>query len=99
MVCALHNSLFPDCEITPTSGDTVELLSMVESGVIGAALLTLPANGIGQNMHRFARDRLVVCMRSKDPAAPPPSDGWMKGDLSTKKLRHASFADIPCRRA
>jgi DNA-binding transcriptional LysR family regulator len=69
MVCALHNSLFPDCEITPKSGDTVELLSMVERGVIDAALLTLPANGIGLNMHRLARDRLVVCMRSKDPAA------------------------------
>ena len=42
---------------------------MVERGVIDAALLTLPANGIGLNMHRLARDRLVVCMRSKDPAA------------------------------
>ena len=69
MVCTLHNSLFPCCEIKPKSGDTVELLSLVEHGVIDAALLTLPANGIGLNMHRLAHDRLVVCMRSKDPAA------------------------------
>jgi DNA-binding transcriptional LysR family regulator len=69
MECSLHSSLFPNCEITPKSGDTVELLSMLERGVIDVALLTLPANGAGLNIDRLTHDRIVVCMQSNDPAA------------------------------
>jgi DNA-binding transcriptional LysR family regulator len=68
-VCSAHLALFPNCEITPKSGDSVELLSLLERGVIDAALLTLPANGIGLNIDQLSHDRLVVCMRSNDPAA------------------------------
>ena len=68
-VCRTHMSLFPNCEITPTSGDHVEILSLVERGLIDTALLTLPADGIGLNIQPLAQDRLVVCMRSSDPAA------------------------------
>jgi len=46
MVCDAHTDLFPNSEITPKSGDHVELLSLVERGIIDAALLTLPADGI-----------------------------------------------------
>jgi len=69
MVCSAHLALFPNCEITPKSGDAVELLSLLETGAIDAALLTLPANGIGLNIDKLSHDRLVVCMRSNDPAA------------------------------
>lgn len=69
MVCSAHLALFPNCEITPKSGDTVELLALLERGVIDAALLPLPANGIGLNVDQLSHDRLVVCMRSNDPAA------------------------------
>ena len=69
LVCGAHTDLFPDSEIMPKSGDHVELLSMVEGGLIDAALVTLPAEGMGLNMQPLAQDRLVVCMKSNDPAA------------------------------
>ena len=69
MVCSAHLALFPNCEITPKSGDSVELLSMLEEGLIDAVLLPLPAIGIGLNIDKLSRDRLVVCMQSNDPAA------------------------------
>ena len=69
MVCGAHTDLFPDSEIMPKSGDHVELISMVERGLIDAALVTLPAEGMGLNMQPLAQDRLVVCMKSNDPAA------------------------------
>jgi len=31
--------------------------------------VTLPAEGMGLNMQPLAQDRLVVCMKSNDPAA------------------------------
>jgi len=69
MVCSAHIALFPNCEITPKSGDSVELLSLLERGLIDAVLLPLPAIGIDLNIDKLSRDRLVVCMRSNDPAA------------------------------
>jgi molybdenum-dependent DNA-binding transcriptional regulator ModE len=47
MVCSIHTSLFPSCEIKPKSGDPVDLLLMLERGEIDAALVTLPASGAG----------------------------------------------------
>jgi DNA-binding transcriptional LysR family regulator len=84
MVCNAHLALFPSCEIQPKSGDAVELLSLVESGVIDLALLTLPANGIGLNVEQLSHDRLVVCMRSNDPAA---SQNEVATSSLEKKLR------------
>lgn len=69
MVCSIHTSLFPECEITPKSGDNVELLRSLEQGDIDAALLTLPVSGTGLKTYPFARSRLVVCMKSDDPLA------------------------------
>ena len=83
-VCNAHLALFPNCEITPKSGDTVELLSLLERGVIDAALLPLPANGIGLNVDKLSHDRLVVCMRSNDPAA---SQGEIAPSSLEKKLK------------
>ena len=84
MVCSAHLALFPNCEITPKSGDAVELLSLLETGAIDAVLLTLPANGIGLNVDKLSHDRLVVCMRSNDPAA---SQGEIAPSSLEKKLK------------
>jgi DNA-binding transcriptional LysR family regulator len=69
MVCSIHNSLYPECEIKSKSGDNVELLSMLQQGDIDAALLTLPVNGSGLRTFPFAQSRLVLCMKSDDPLA------------------------------
>jgi len=67
MVCSIHKSLFPSCEIRPQSGDPVDLLRLLEEGEIDAALVTLPASGAGLTAHPFTQSRLVVCMKSDDP--------------------------------
>ncbi len=67
MVCSVHTSLFPACEIKPQSGTNVEILLLLERGEIDAALLTLPVKGVGLKAYPFTRSRLVVCMRSDDP--------------------------------
>ena len=69
MVCTIHTSLFPECEIRPQSGDNVELLCLLEAGQIDAALLTLPVSGSGLKTYPFTQSRLVVCMKSDDPLA------------------------------
>ena len=69
MVCSIHTSLFPSCEIRPKSGDPVDLLLMLERGEIDAALVTLPASGAGLKAYPFTQSRLVVCMKSNDPLA------------------------------
>jgi len=69
MVCSIHTSLFPECEIAPKSGDNAELQRMLQGGEIDAALLTLPVNGAGLRTYPFTQSRLVVCMKSDDPLA------------------------------
>ena len=69
MVCSIHTSLFPACEIKPESGDPVDLLLMLERGEIDAALLTLPVERAGLKTYFFTQSRLVVCMKSDDPLA------------------------------
>jgi DNA-binding transcriptional LysR family regulator len=69
MVCSVHTSLFPACEIKSQSGDNVEILMMLRKGDIDAALLTLPVNGVGLKAYPFTQSRLVVCMRADDPLA------------------------------
>jgi DNA-binding transcriptional LysR family regulator len=59
MVCSIHTSLFPSCEIKPKSGDPVDLLLMLERGEIDAALVTLPASGAGLKAYPFTQSRLV----------------------------------------
>ena len=67
MVCSIHTSLYPSCEIKSQSGDNVELLAMLNRGDIDAALLTLPVTGVGLKTYPFTQSRLVVCMREDDP--------------------------------
>jgi DNA-binding transcriptional LysR family regulator len=67
MVCSIHTSLYPSCEIKSQSGDNVELLALLDRGDIDAALLTLPVTGAGLKTYPFTQSRLVVCMRADDP--------------------------------
>jgi DNA-binding transcriptional LysR family regulator len=69
MVCSVHTSLFPECEIASRSGDNVELLLLLQKGEIDAALLALPISGSGFKTYPFTKSRLVVCMKSDDPLA------------------------------
>jgi DNA-binding transcriptional LysR family regulator len=67
MVCSIHTSLYPSCEIKRQSGDNVELLTLLDKGDIDAALLTLPVTEMGLKTYPFTQSRLVVCMREDDP--------------------------------
>ena len=69
MVCSIHASLFPLCEIKPRSGDNVEIVLLLEKGEIDAAVLTLPVKAPGLKAYPFMQSRLVVCMRADDPLA------------------------------
>jgi DNA-binding transcriptional LysR family regulator len=69
MVCSIHKALFPNCPITPKSGDNVALLALLGNGDIDAAVLTLPASGRGLKAYPFAKSRLVLCMKADDPLA------------------------------
>jgi DNA-binding transcriptional LysR family regulator len=69
MVCLIGQVHFPECEIAPKSGDNVELLVLLESGEIDAALVTLPVNAARFKAHPFMQSRLVVCMKADDPLA------------------------------
>ena len=67
MVCSIHTSLYPSCEIKRQSGDNVELLTLLDRGDIDAALLTLPVTEMGLKTYPFTQSRLVACMREDDP--------------------------------
>jgi len=69
MVCSVHATLFPACEIKPRSGDNVEMVLLLERGEIDAAVLTLPVKAAGLKAYPFMQSRLVVCMRADDPLA------------------------------
>ena len=67
MVCSVHTELYPTCVIKSRGGDHVELIALLDSGEIDAALLTLPVAGAGLKTYPFTQSRLVVCMRADDP--------------------------------
>lgn len=97
MVCSIHNSLFPSCEIKSRSGDNVEILMLLEKCEIDAALLTLPVNGVGLKLYPFTQSRLVVCMRSDDPLAKlkeiTPSDLGSKLTIFREPKQHPEAHD------
>lgn len=92
MVCSIHTSLFPACEIKPQSGDNVEILLLLQAGEIDAALLTLPVEGVGLKTYPFTQSRLVVCMRADDPLAKlkaiTPSDLGSKLTIFREPKQH-----------
>jgi DNA-binding transcriptional LysR family regulator len=66
-VCSIHTALYPACKIKSQIGGNVELLALLDSGDIDAALLTLPVSGEGLKTYVLTHTRLVVCMRADDP--------------------------------
>ena len=67
--CQMHREHLPDCSIRPERGDTIELIEDVTTGVIDAAIVTLPIESSAQRIEEFRRDRLLVCLRRDDPLA------------------------------
>jgi DNA-binding transcriptional LysR family regulator len=76
--CALHKELLPECIVRPTHGDTAHLAQEVLSGIVDAAIVTLPLTHPDLHIEELRRDRLVVCLRKDNPlaakAAIQPSD-------------------------
>jgi DNA-binding transcriptional LysR family regulator len=67
--CQMHRELLPDCPIRLERGDTIELIEEVMTGVIDAAIVTLPLDNSELRIEEIRRDRLVVCLRQDDPLA------------------------------
>jgi DNA-binding transcriptional LysR family regulator len=67
--CQMHRELLPHCPIRPEGGDTSELIEEVATGVIDAAIVTLPLENSALRIEEIHRDRLVVCLRQDNPLA------------------------------
>lgn len=66
---AIHREIMPACAIRPTYGDTAQLAEEVASGLIDAALVTLPLKHPELQIEELCRDRLVACLRKDNPLA------------------------------
>jgi DNA-binding transcriptional LysR family regulator len=75
---SLHKELLPGCVIRPTHGDTTQLAQEVLTGLVDAAIVSLPLANPDLHIEEIRRERLVVCLRRDHPlagkAAIQPSD-------------------------
>jgi len=71
--CALHKEVLPACSIRPTHGDTAQLAEEVLTGVVDAAIVTLPLKHPDLRIEEIRRDRLVVYLRRDDALASKPA--------------------------
>jgi DNA-binding transcriptional LysR family regulator len=78
--CQMHREFLPNCEIRPERSDTTQLIEDVVTGVIDAAIVTLPVENAGLRVEELRRDRLVVCLRKDHPLA-------VKGSLLPSDLQ------------
>jgi DNA-binding transcriptional LysR family regulator len=67
--CALHKELLPGCAVRPTHGDAAHLAEEVLTGLLDAAIITLPLTHSDLHIEEVRRDRLVACLRKDDPLA------------------------------
>ena len=67
--CGLHKEILPDCLIRPTHADPAQLAEEVVSGVVDAAIVTLPLKNPELRIEEIRKDRLVVCLRRDNPLA------------------------------
>lgn len=67
--CQMHKEFLPSCEIRPERSDTTQLIEDVVTGVIDAAIVTLPVENPALRIEELRRDRLVVCLRKDHPQA------------------------------
>jgi DNA-binding transcriptional LysR family regulator len=70
--CGLHKEILPACSIRPTHADPVQLAEEVVSGVIDAAIVTLPVKHPELRIEEIRTDRLVACLRRDSPLAKKP---------------------------
>jgi DNA-binding transcriptional LysR family regulator len=82
--CGIHKELLPRCVVRPTHGDAAHLAQEVLTGIVDAAMVTLPLAHPDLHIEELRRDRLVVCLRRDNPlavkAALQPSD--LQNDLA-----------------
>jgi DNA-binding transcriptional LysR family regulator len=67
--CETHRELSPSCTIWPERADTMQLVDDVLSGVVDAAIVTLPLDNAALQIAGLRQDRLAVCLRQDDPLA------------------------------
>jgi len=67
--CGLHKEILPNCSIRPTHADSAQLAEEVVSGVVDAAIVTLPLKHPELRIEEIRTDRLVVCLRRDNPLA------------------------------
>jgi DNA-binding transcriptional LysR family regulator len=67
--CAMHKEMLPACSIRPTHGDTAQLAEEVLTGVVDAAIVTLPLKHSELCIEEIRRDRFVVCLRRDNALA------------------------------
>jgi DNA-binding transcriptional LysR family regulator len=67
--CGLHKEILPGCSIRPTHADSAQLAAEVVSGVVDAAIVTLPLKHPELRIEEIRTDRLVVCLRRDNPLA------------------------------
>jgi DNA-binding transcriptional LysR family regulator len=67
--CGLHKEILPHCLIRPTHADSAQLAEEVVSGLVDAAIVTLPLKHPELRIEEIRTDRLVVCMRRDNPLA------------------------------
>jgi DNA-binding transcriptional LysR family regulator len=68
-LCDLHKEILPGCSIRPTHADSAQLAEEVVSGVVDAAIVTLPLKHPELRIEEIRTDRLVVCLRRDNPLA------------------------------
>ena len=77
-----YSSLFPNCPIHLSGGNSSHILQRLEQENLDAALLPMPVEGLDWVTQELARDPLVVCMRTDDAFARAPEVSI--SDLSAK---------------
>jgi DNA-binding transcriptional LysR family regulator len=68
-LCSMHKEILPACAIRPTLDDTAHLAEEVLTGIVDAAIVTLPLEHPDLHVEELQQERLVVCLRKDDPLA------------------------------
>jgi len=68
-LCALHKEVLPSSVIRPNHGDTTQLAHEVLTGIVDAAIVTLPLTNPDLHIEELRRERIVVCLRRDHPLA------------------------------
>lgn len=80
--CRLHKEFLATCAVRPTHGDAAQLAQEVLSGMVDAAIITLPLTHPDLHIEELRRDRIVVCLGKEDPLA--AKAGIQTSDLQSK---------------